>query len=75
MKACCRDTGQLIDGECGGRDQATLHRLMARLKKWKIWFYYTDQRKVYPLEIGENDLLQGKIGTVRIERNNWRQRH
>ncbi|WP_206215237.1 IS1 family transposase [Desulfovibrio sp. ZJ200] len=74
-KACCRDTGQLIDRECGGRDQATLHRLMERLKKWKVWFYCTDKWKVYPLEIAENDLLQGKSGTVRIERNNCRQRH
>uniref|UniRef100_UPI0013EDE0A9 IS1 family transposase n=1 Tax=Desulfovibrio sp. ZJ369 TaxID=2709793 RepID=UPI0013EDE0A9 len=66
---------QLIDWECGGRDQATLHRLMERLKKWKVWFYCTDKWKVYPLEIAENDLLQGKSGTVRIERNNCRQRH
>ncbi|WP_368044323.1 IS1 family transposase [uncultured Desulfovibrio sp.] len=75
LERLLRDTGQLIDRECGGCDQATLHRLMKHLAKWKVWFSCTDKWKVYPLEIGENDLLQGKNGTVRIERNNCRQRH
>jgi len=30
---------------------------------------------VYPKEIPESDLIQGKNGTVRLERNNGRQRH
>jgi len=30
---------------------------------------------VYPKEIPEYDLIQGKNGTVRLERNNGRQRH
>jgi len=74
-KAYCRAAGQLIDWECGARDQATLKRLLARLKRWNIWFYFTDHWKVYPMEISENDLFQGKAGTVAIERNNCRQRH
>ena len=74
-KAYCRATGQLIDWECGARDQATLKRLLTRLKRWNIWFYFTDHWKVYPMEISENDLFQGKSGTVAIERNNGRQRH
>ena len=74
-KAYCRDTGQLIDWECGNRDQSTLARLMARLRRWSVWFFCTDNWKVYPREIPEDDLIQGKRGTVRIERNNARQRH
>jgi len=30
---------------------------------------------VYPKEIPETDLIQGKQGTVALERNNARQRH
>jgi len=52
-----------------------LKRLLKRLKRWNIWFYFTDHWKVYQLEIAENDLFQGKAGTVAIERNNSRQRH
>jgi len=74
-KAYCRGTGQLIDWECGARDQATLKRLLDRLKRWNIWFYFTDHWKVYSQEIADNDLFQGKAGTVAIERNNGRQRH
>ena len=66
---------QLIDWECGNRDQSTLARLMARLRRWSVWFFCTDNWKVYPREIPEDDLIQGKRGTVRIERNNARQRH
>jgi len=48
---------------------------MVRLRHWKVWFYCADGWKVYPTEIAENDLLQGKSGTVALERNNSRQRH
>jgi len=49
--------------------------LLDRLKGWNIWFFFTDDWKAYGLEIDENDLFQGKSGTVAIERNNGRQRH
>ena len=74
-KAFCRDTDQLIDWKCGARDQATLRRLLDRLKDWNIWFFFTDNWKAYSLEIDKNDLFQGKSGTVAIERNKKRQRH
>jgi IS1 family transposase len=74
-KAYCRDTGQLIDRECGDRDQRTFSKLMSRLRKWKVWRYCVDNRKVYPMEIPEEQLITGKSGTVGIERNNCRQRH
>jgi insertion element IS1 protein InsB len=48
---------------------------MTRLKKWKVYGYCTDDWKVYPLEIPEEQLVTGKSGTVGIERNNGRQRH
>ena len=48
---------------------------MNRLKKWRVWYYFTDDWKVYPLEIPEDQLITGKGGTVRIERNNCRQLH
>ena len=48
---------------------------MFRLRHWKVWFYCTDAWEVYPTEIAENDLLQGKSGTIALERNNCRQRH
>ncbi|WP_367174902.1 IS1 family transposase [uncultured Desulfovibrio sp.] len=67
-KACCRDIGQVIDRECGGHVQATLHRLTECLQKWNVWCYCTDKWKVYPLETDKNVLLRGKSGTTRIER-------
>jgi IS1 family transposase len=55
-KAYCRDTGQLIDRECGDRGQGTLAGLISRLGKWKIWYYFTDDWNVYPTEIPEDQL-------------------
>ena len=48
---------------------------MARLRRWTVWFYCTDEWPVYPMEIAEGDLLQGKSGIIALERNNCRQRH
>ena len=74
-KASCRDSGQLIDWECGDRDQATLGRLVARLRRWDVWFYCADSWRVHPKEIPGSKLIQSKKGTVAIEKNNSRQRH
>ena len=74
-KAYCRDTGQLIDWECGNRDQGTFAKLMERLRRWSVWFFCADEWSVYSKEIPEIDLIQGKQGTVALERNNARQRH
>jgi IS1 family transposase len=48
---------------------------MARLRRWEVWFYCTDDWKAYSTEIPENDLLQGKSRIIALERNNCRQRH
>src|SRR5215207_4155692 len=41
-KAFERGTGRLIDGECGGRDQGTLDRLLKRLERWGVRLFCTD---------------------------------
>jgi insertion element IS1 protein InsB len=41
-KALDRDTGQLLDWECGRRDQATLKQLVDRLLPWDVKVYGTD---------------------------------
>ena len=74
-KAYCRDTNRIIDWECGHRDKKTLSRLIERLRNWNIWFYHTDHFAAYPEVIDESALVQGKSGTVGIERNNSCQRH
>jgi transposase-like protein len=35
-KALDRDTGQLLDWECGRRDKATLKKLVERLTQWDV---------------------------------------
>ena len=65
----------LVNWECGNRDQSTFARLLKRLRKWSVWFFCTDNWPVYNREIFCDDLIQGKRGAVRIERNNARQRH
>ena len=62
-------------GNVGGRDQATLEKLMERLKKWSVKLYCTDHWSVYSKVIEEDKLKQGKAETPAIERNNCRQRH
>ncbi len=70
-----RETGELIDWECGGRDSETFSRLFARLKKWDVELFCTDEWPVYDQVINEDKLYQSKSETVYIEQNNARQRH
>ena len=74
-KALCRDTGELIDYECGGRDKATLGRLIGRLEQWNVKVYYTDAYPVYGCVIPREKWVQTKAETHGIERNNCRMRH
>jgi hypothetical protein len=46
-KAFERGTNRLIDWECGNRDQATLDRLLARLKRWSVRLFCTDDWAPY----------------------------
>jgi insertion element IS1 protein InsB len=72
-KVLDRDTGQLLDWECGRRDKATLKRLVDRLVPWDV--YCTDQWGTYASVIPPDKLVQSKRTTHDIERNHCRQRH
>ena len=74
-KAYCRETGELIDWKCGGRDKKTFLTLWNRLKKWNVELFCADEYSVYTETVPEEYLLQSKSQTVFIERNNGRQRH
>lgn len=74
-KALDRNTGHLIDWECGRRDKQTLEKLMARLSSLNIEIYYTDKWQVYESVLPASKHVQTKAETHRIERNNCRMRH
>lgn len=74
-KAYRRETGELIDWECGARDKNTLSKLIDRLSKWNVEVFCTDSWAVYPEVICEDRLVQSKSQTYYLEQNNGRQRH
>jgi insertion element IS1 protein InsB len=74
-KALDRETGQLLDWECGRRDKATLQKLVDRLAQWDVKVYCTDKWATYASVIPQDILVQSKATTHDIERNHCRQRH
>ena len=70
-----RETGQLLDWECGRRDQATLKKLINRLSQWDVNVYGTDTWATYASVIPQDKLGQSKATTHDIEHNHCRQRH
>ena len=74
-KALDRDTGQLLDWECGRRDKRTLKKMVDRLAKWNVTMYCTDKWATYASVIPQDKLVQSKATTHDIERNHCRQRH
>ena len=74
-KALDRNTGHLIDSECGGRDRETLEKLAARLATANVKTYYTDKWQVYSSMLPASKLVETKAETHRIERNDCRMRH
>jgi insertion element IS1 protein InsB len=74
-KALDRDTGRLLDWECGRRDASTLKKLVDRLAPWDVTFYCTDHWPVYAGVIPPERLVMSKARTDGIERNHGRQRH
>ena len=74
-KAYRRETGELVDWECGARDKETLSKLMNRLSGWDVELFSTDNWAVYSEVIGEDKLIQSKAQTFYLEQNNGRQRH
>lgn len=74
-KARDRDTGQLLDWECGRRDAATLKRMVDRLARWPVTFYCTDHLHVYAAVFPPEKLVMSKAYTDGIERDHCRNRH
>jgi insertion element IS1 protein InsB len=74
-KALDRNTGHLLDGECGRRDAATVKRLVNRLARWEVTCYCTDHWKSDASVIPAAQLVMSKAYTEGIERNYCRQRH
>ena len=72
MDSC---TGQLLDWECGDRDEATLRKMVSRLEKWDVEFYCTDKWESYASVFPRDRLIMSKSVTDGIERNNCRNRH
>lgn len=73
--AYCRDTGQIVDWECGDRDQETLNKLLKRLADWKVTLYCTDNYVCYEQSLPVGKHYQGKDETHRLERINSQFRH
>ena len=70
-----RASGRLIDWECGGRDQMTFERLLARLRRWKVRLICTDEYVVYQHSLSAGRHYAGKDQTVALERTHSRLRH
>ena len=74
-KALDHHTGQLLDWDCGRRDQTTLKKLVDRLAPWDVKRYCTDRWATYASVIPQDNLVQSKATTHDIERHHCRQRH
>ena len=64
----------MVDWECGGRDAATLSRLLERVERWNPRLYCTDDWAAYGELIPQGRLFVGKEETHGIERDHSRQR-
>ncbi len=64
-----------MDWQCGGRDRATLRRLLKRLERWRARLYCADGWEAYAELIPAGRLFVGKEETHGIERDHARQRH
>ena len=74
-KALDRNTGHLIDWECGGRNKETLEKLTTRLAVLDVQVFYTDKWHVYETLLPARKHVQDKAETHQIERNNCAMRH
>jgi IS1 family transposase len=74
-KALDWETDQLLDWECGRRDQATLQPMVDRLALWDEKLYGTDQWATYASVIPQDTPVQSKATTHAIERDHCPQRH
>ncbi len=60
---------------CGGRDRATLRRLLKRLERWRARLYCADGWEAYAELLPMGQLYVGRDATHGIERDHARQRH
>jgi IS1 family transposase len=74
-KARDRAAGRLLDRGLGGRDRATLERLLARLKRRGVRLDCADGREACAGLIPQGRLHVGKEETRGIERDHARRRH
>ena len=74
-KALDRNTGHLIDWECGDRSTETLEKLTTRLVVLDVQVFYTDKWHAYETLLPASKHVQTKTETHRIERNNCLMRH
>ena len=74
-KAYCRTTKQLVDWECGGRDSGSLLRMFNRLQQWNVKVYFADHWEAYAKLVPSGLLVQAKVETHGVERDDFRQRH
>ena len=74
-KALDRNTGHLIEWECGRRNKKTLEKLTTRLAALDVSVYFTDKWHVYETLLPASKHVQTKAETHRIERNNCLMRH
>jgi IS1 family transposase len=74
-QALDRDTGHLLDWECGRRDKKTLQKRTDRLAPWDITIDYTDKWATDTSNIPPDKRVQSKTTTHDIERHHCRQRH
>jgi IS1 family transposase len=74
-KALDRESGQLLDWECGRRDKKTLQKRVDRLAQFDVKLYCTDKWASYASVIPKEKLAQSKATTHALERNHCRQRH
>jgi IS1 family transposase len=74
-KALDRNTGHLIDWECGGRNKETFEKLTRRLETLNVKAPYTDKWQVDESILPASKHVQTKAETHRIERSNCLMRH
>ena len=74
-QALARPDGRSIDWECGGREQATLERLLQRLERWGVRLYCTDDDAPYDQALPVGRHYIGKDETVMSEGHHARLRH
>ena len=70
-----RNTGHLIDWECGARNKETLEKLTTRLAVLNVQVFYTDKWHAYETLEPASKHVQTKAETHCIEWNNCLMRH